>query len=126
MAPQLDQLAPADPKLVNIYNPYYRDNKRTMLPRALTLYQQKSLEGTRKIQGGENIPFVATWTISTLPADYTLCRMQFDNSGEQLSYEVRIENHVFVDFLIDLLDNFRRSRTVDFPTGFYRKLLSRD
>lgn len=123
----IEQLQPADQRLVNVYQPYYREGaKRSTLPRALSLYQQKSLEGARKIEGGENIPFVATWTVSMLPADQTQCRMQFDNNGEQLSYEVKIENHVFVDFLIELLLNYKRYQTVDFSKSFYRKLLRMD
>ncbi len=123
----LEQLQPADPRIVNVYQPYYREGtKRNTLPRALSLYQNRSLEGARHIEGGQSIPFVATWTVSMLPADQSNCRMQFDNHGEQLIYEVKIENHVFVDFLIELILNYKRYHTVDFSKGFYRKLLRMD
>jgi hypothetical protein len=119
----IDQLQPVDNGQILVYQPYYREGKRTVLPRALSLYQKKSLEGERKIEGGESIPFVATWTVSTIPADLIGCRMQFSTQGEQLSYEVKMANFEFVDHLIDLLINYKNSKTVDFSKAFYRKLL---
>lgn len=122
----IDELQAADQRLVALYMPYYRDTKRTILPRAISLYQKRNLEGMRKIEGGENIPFVATWSVSAIPSDQTLCRMQFDNKGEQLGYEVRMENYVFIDFLIDVIVSFKRYQHIDFSKGFYRKLLRID
>jgi hypothetical protein len=93
-----------------------------MLPLAISLYQKGALEGQRKIEGGDGIPFIATWNVSTLPADLTRCRMQFEGNAE-LSYEVMMANFEFVDCLIDLLMTFKRSRNADFSQAFYRKLL---
>lgn len=118
----IEQLQPAASGQVNVYMPYYQGNKRNVLPHAISLYQQGSLEGQRNIEGGEAIPFIATWNVSTLPADLTRCRMQFDGNAE-LSYEVMMANFEFVDCLIDVLINFRRSRRADFSQTFYRKLL---
>ncbi len=120
----IDQLQPVESGQIMVYQPYYKEGpKRALLPRALSLYQKKSLEGERKIEGGENIPFVATWTVSTIPADLIGCRMQFSTQGEQLSYEVKMANFEFVDHLIDLIVNYKRYHTVDFSKAFYRKLL---
>jgi len=105
--------------------PYYQGNKRNMLPLAISLYQKGALEGQRKIEGGDSIPFIATWNVSTLPADLTRCRMQFEGNAE-LSYEVTMANFEFVDCLIDLLMTFKRSRNADFSQAFYRKLLRLD
>jgi hypothetical protein len=107
---------------VNVYAPYYQGRKRNALPLAITLYQRGSLEGSRKIEGGESIPFVASWNVSSLPADLTRCRMQFDGNAE-LSYELTLANFEFVDFLIEVIFTFKGTRLVDFSQGFYRKLL---
>jgi hypothetical protein len=121
----IEQLQPANPRDVNVYMPYYQGNKRGALPLAISLYQRGSLEGTRKIEGGESIPFVVSWNVSSLPADLTRCRMQFDGNAE-LSYELTLANFEFVDFLIDVIINFKRSRLADFSQSFYRKLLRLD
>ncbi|NJO73352.1 MAG: hypothetical protein HC833_06030 [Leptolyngbyaceae cyanobacterium RM1_406_9] len=121
----IEQLQPANPRDVNVYMPYYQGNKRGALPLAISLYQKGSLEGSRKIEGGESIPFVASWNVSSLPADLTRCRMQFDGNAE-LSYELTLANFEFVDFLIDVIINFKRSRLADFSQSFYRKLLRLD
>jgi hypothetical protein len=121
----IDQLQPANQGDVSVYMPYYQGNKRNMLPLAISLYQKGSLEGNRKIEGGDSIPFVATWYVSRLPLDLTRCRLQFDGNAE-LSYEVMMANSEFVDFLIDVIMNFKRTRTIDFSHTFYRKLLRAD
>jgi len=122
----LEQLQPAASQHVSVYFPYYSQAaKKTLLPFAISLYQKGSLEGQRKIDGGESIPFIATWNVSNLPADLTRCRIQFDGNAD-LSYELMLENHRFVDFLIDVIMNFRRTRLSDFPKPFYRKLLGVD
>lgn len=122
----LDQLQPAANQHVSVYVPYYpQPAKKTLLPFAISLYQKGSLEGQRKIDGGEGIPFIATWNVSNLPADLTRCRIQFDGNSD-LSYELTLENHRFVDFLIEVIMNFRRTRLSDFPKSFYRKLLGVD
>jgi hypothetical protein len=120
------QLAPAEKQVVGIYGPYYsQQTKRQVLPFAITLYKKGSLEGERRIEGGSSIPFVASWHVSTLPADLTSCRVKFDDNIE-MDYEVRMPNHEFIDFLIDLLINTKRTKFTDFPQGFYRKLLHYD
>lgn len=121
----IEQLQPANPRDVNVYNPYYQGGKRNALPYAISLYQKGSLEGLRKIEGGESIPFVASWNVSSLPADLTRCRMQFDGNAE-LSYEITLANFEYVDFLLDVIINFKRSRLADFSQSFYRKLLRLD
>lgn len=121
----IDKLQPANPRDVNVYTPYYQGRKRNALPFAISLYQRGNLEGNRKIEGGESIPFVATWNVSSLPADLTRCRMQFDGNAE-LSYEMTLANFEFVDFLIEVIFNSRSTRVIDFSQSFYRKLLRLD
>ncbi|MBE9177346.1 hypothetical protein IQ268_02000 [Oculatella sp. LEGE 06141] len=121
----LEKLQPANPRDVNVYSPYYQGRKRNALPLAISLYQMGNLEGLRKIEGGESIPFVASWNVSSLPADLTRCRLQFDGNAE-LSYELTLANFEFVDFLIDVLFNFKSARIADFSQGFYRRLLRLD
>lgn len=122
MAETLDRLQPAQHRDVNVYTPYYQGNKRELLPTAITLYQRGNLEGERSIEASENISFVATWNISTLPADLTRCRVQFDGDAD-LVYEVTMTNFEFIGFLIEVLTNFKRVGVADFSKGFYRKLL---
>ena len=121
----IDQLPPANPQRVNVYMPYYQGNKRTWLPKAMSLYEKGVLEGNRKIEGGESIPFVATWNVAALPSDLTRCRLQFDGNAE-LSYEVTLANFEFVDFLIEVLFYFKSNRAADFSQPFYRNLLRLD
>jgi len=118
----LDQIQPAATRDVSVYLPYYQGVKRNFLPQAISLYQGGSFEGQRCIEGGEDIPFIATWNISTLPADLTRCRVQFEGNAE-LSYEVTMTNFEFIGFLIEVLSNLKRSGVADFSKGFYRKLL---
>jgi hypothetical protein len=121
----LEKLQPADPRAVNVYAPYYQGRKKSALPLAISLYQIGSLEGLRKIEGGESIPFVASWSVSTLPSELTRCRLQFDGNAD-LSYELMLPNFEFVDYLIEVLFIFKSVRTADFSQGFYRKLLRLD
>lgn len=119
----IDKLQPAPNQQVGVYLPYYpQQGKRSILPYAISLYQKGSLEGERKIEGGDSIPFVATWNVSSLPADLTRCRIQFDGSSE-LSYELMMANFEFVDFLIEVILTFKRTRLADFSQAFYRKLM---
>lgn len=119
----IDKLQPAPSQQVNIYLPYYsQQGKRSILPYAISLYQKGALEGERKIEGGESIPFVASWSTSPLPSDLTRCRLQFDGNSE-LSYEVTVKNSDFIDYLIDVILNFKRGRFTDFSQTFYRKLM---
>ncbi|MDY6781006.1 MAG: hypothetical protein SW833_00350 [Cyanobacteriota bacterium] len=118
----IDSLKPASKADAIVYAPYFQGTKRNMLPLAIGLYQQGSLEGERTIEGGQSVPFVATWYVSKLPAELTLCRLQFDGNAE-LSYEVKMQNSEFVDYLIELLMSYKRSRLTDFSRTFYRKLL---
>jgi hypothetical protein len=119
----LDQLTPAPAPQCGVYVPYYpQASKKQLLPFAISLFQKGSLEGQRNIEGADSIPFIATWNVSTLPADLCRCRIQFDGNAE-LSYEVVMANFEFVDFLIEVIMSFRRSRLADFSQTFYRKLL---
>jgi hypothetical protein len=122
----IEKLQPAPPQQVGVYVPYYPNaSKKQMLPFAISLYQKGALEGERKIEGAASIPFIASWNVSTLPADLCRCRIQFDGNAE-LSYEIMMASFEFVDFLIELIMNFRRSRLTDFSQPFYRKLLKLD
>ncbi|NEO75326.1 MULTISPECIES: type IV pilus biogenesis protein EbsA [Moorena] len=121
----IEKLKPADKGAVGIYVPYYQGNKRNLLPIAISLYQQGSLEGRRQIEGGDSIPFVASWFVSNLPSELTRCRLQFDGNAD-LSYELTMQNSEFVNYLIEVIMNFKRSRITDFSKAFYRKLLRID
>ena len=118
----ITQLKPAEKRDVGLYTPYYDDKMRKYLPFSISLYKEKNLEGARKIDGGEDIPFVATWNVSSLPADLTRCRVQFDGNAD-LSYEVMLSNHEFIKYLIVILQSFSRTRSIDFCQDFYRRLL---
>ncbi|NJK28584.1 MAG: hypothetical protein HC925_09410 [Coleofasciculaceae cyanobacterium SM2_3_26] len=125
MSSSLEKLKPAEQRQAALYMPYCPSSRRNALPLALGLYQKSNLEGERQIEGGKNIPFVATWSVSALPSDFTRCRLQFDGDAE-LSYEIAIPNSEFVKFLIDVLMNYKKNRVVDFQPAFYRKLLRID
>jgi hypothetical protein len=119
----LEQLSPAPAPKCGVYAPYYpQAQKKQVLPYAIGLFDQGALEGMRSIEGSESIPFIATWNISALPADLCRCRIQFDGNAE-LSYEVMMANFEFVDFLIEVIVGYKRTRLADFSQGFYRKLL---
>ncbi len=121
----LTQLKPAEKREVGVYLPYYDEKKRKYLPYSISLYKERSLEGARNIDGGEDIPFVATWNVSSLPADLTCCRVQFDGNAD-FSYEVIMPNYEFIKYLIEVLQNFSRTRTIDFSQEFYKRLLHMD
>jgi hypothetical protein len=125
MATIINQIKPVAQGEITVYNPYYAEKRRKYLGHAISLYKQKHLEGARKIDGGEDIPFVATWNVSFLPADLTRCRIQFDNNSE-LSYEVMMATFEYVDCLVDVIINYHRHHVVDYAKGFYRKLLRFD
>jgi hypothetical protein len=118
----IEKLKPAGRADVIIYMPYYAKNKHNWLPYAISLYNQGALEGNRHIEGGESVPFVASWYVSKLPSELTRCRLQFDGQAE-LSYETTLSNSEFIDYLIDVIIDFKSSHLTDFPRGFYRKLL---
>jgi hypothetical protein len=112
MSTSLEKLQPAPQAKVGIYLPYYKSpNQRNALPHAIGLYDSGSLEGERVID------------VSSLPADLTRCRLQFDGNAD-LSYELTIPNYDFINFLIELLINFKRAHVVDFHRKFYSKLLN--
>ncbi len=110
----LTQLKAAEKREIGVYLPYYDEKKRKYLAYSISLFD-----------GGDGIPFVATWNVSSLPADLTRCRVQFDGNAD-LSYEVILSNHEFIKYLIEVLQNFSRTRTVDFSQDFYKKLLHLD
>ncbi|HIK06813.1 MAG TPA: hypothetical protein IGS40_19325 [Trichormus sp. M33_DOE_039] len=122
----IEQLQPVNAQQANVYLPYIQGAaKRNFLPYAIGLYQKGILEGHRKIEAGDNVPFVASWNVATLPSDLTRCRMQFDGNSE-LSYEVMMASFEFISFLIELLENSKRYKVTDFSQSFYRKLLRID
>src|SRR5690348_14172691 len=108
----IEQLQPASAQQASVYLPYIQGSRRNLLPYAISLYQKGVLEGHRKIEASDNIPFVATWNIASLPSDLTRCRMQFDGDAE-LSYEVTIASSEFITYLIELMDNYKRNRLTD-------------
>lgn len=121
----IEQLQPASPQQASVYLPYIQGSRRNFLPYAISLYQKGVLEGHRKIEASDNIPFVATWNVASLPSDLTRCRMQFDGDAD-LSYEVMMASSEFITYLIELMDNYKRNRLTDFSQAFYRKLLRID
>ncbi|MBW4562514.1 MAG: hypothetical protein KME32_15460 [Mojavia pulchra JT2-VF2] len=121
----IEQLQPASQQQASVYLPYIQGSKRNFLPYAISLYQKGVLEGQRKIEASDNIPFVATWNVASLPSDLTRCRIQFDGDAE-LSYELMMASFEFISYLIELMDNYKRHRVTDFSQAFYRKLLRVD
>ncbi len=117
----------ATPGEVNVYSPYYAVARRPLLPLAVGLYKQGNFEGERKIEGGDPVPFIASWFQSPLPSDLTLCQIQFDQDAE-LTYELSIANYEFVDFLIDVINGAQRdpNQKPDLTTAFYKKLMRVD
>jgi len=67
----IDQLQPANQRDVSVYVPTSRKQAQYATP-AISLYQKGVLEGKRKIEASDSIPFVATWNVSNLPADHPL------------------------------------------------------
>jgi hypothetical protein len=123
MSTTFDQLQPANQQQSILYLPYIQGGKRNLLPYAISLYQQGKLEGYSKIEASQNIPFVVTWNVATLPSDQIVCRIQFDSNSE-LTYEIMIASFEFISFLIELMENYKRNRTTDFSKSFYRKILN--
>ncbi|MEA5514704.1 type IV pilus biogenesis protein EbsA [Nodularia sp. UHCC 0506] len=121
----IDKLQPANQQQANVYLPYVQSAKRNFLPYALSLYQKGLLEGHRKIEASDSIPFVASWNVATLPSDLTRCRIQFQGNAD-LSYEVMMGTSEFMNFLIELMENYKRHRLTDFSQAFYRKVLRID
>lgn len=120
-----EQIQPATQQQASVYLPYIQSSKRNFLPYAISLYHKSVLEGQRKIEGSENIPFIATWNVAVLPSDLTRCRVQFDGNAE-LNYEVMMASFEFINFLIEMMENYKRYRITDFSQTFYRKLLRID
>jgi hypothetical protein len=116
------ELKQAPPQEVSIYMPYYREpTKRQALPYAISLYKQGELPGERQIEGSPPISFMATWRVSNLPSDLTLCRVMFEGDAE-MSYEITMDNSEFVSYLIEVVSSIRDRGTADFPQIFYSKL----
>ena len=121
----IDKLEPASKADVVVYLPYYHKDKHKVLPLSLSLYLQGRLEGQRRIEGSDGISFAASWYVSKLPSELTRCRIQFDGQAD-LSYEMTILNAEFIDYLIEVISINKETKIVDFPQGFYRKLLRFD
>jgi len=119
----IQDLEPVKQEDVVPYNPYYQANKRSWLPLALSLYREGRLEGQRPIEGGKPVPFVSTWSVSSLPLEPTNCRIQFNGNAE-LSYEVSVKNEDFIGYLIEIIRHYQKEGIVDFPQEFYSKLLN--
>ncbi|AFY50814.1 hypothetical protein Nos7524_5089 [Nostoc sp. PCC 7524] len=120
-----ENLQPVNQQQASVYMPYIQGTKRNFLPYAISLYQKGVLEGHRKIEAGENVPFVISWNVATLPSDLTRCRVQFDGNAD-LSYEMMMASFEFISFLIELMENYKRYKITDFSQSFYRKLLRID
>lgn len=117
-------IEPASPGEVAVYNPYYQSGRKPFLPLAIGLYKRKSLEGQRQVEDEDPIAFVASWPVSPLPSDLTLCRVQFALDAE-LTYEMSLSNFEFIDYLIDVVSLIQRNQPPDFSTTFYKKLMKR-
>ncbi len=116
------ELREAPPQEVLMYAPYAKDlERRAQLPYAIGLYKTGELVGERVIEGGINVPFVATWRVANTPLDFTLCKLIFDNQPE-LSYELQLVNNKFMDYLIDVVILYQKKQEIDFPIEFYSKL----
>jgi hypothetical protein len=124
----LETLERTDKRELVTYKPYYSKSpkKSSYLPYGISLYKLGSLEGARKIEGAESIPFVASWTPSKgcLPSGITECRVQFDGSSD-FTYKFSIRNDAFVDYLLDVIifNKENPNNVIDFPQSFYSKLL---
>lgn len=118
----IENLTPIKKEDIIPYNPYYPAAKRNWLPLAISLYQEGRLEGQRPIEGGKAIPFISTWTVSSLPLEQTRCRLQFEGKAE-LSYEIVLQNNNFVGYLIEVIRIYQKEGIIDFPKGFYWELL---
>ncbi len=127
LSPSLDKLKPVQSKTVAIFNPYCKSSRRSFLPLALNLYQKGHLEGERKIAGGKNISFVASWStdVNFIPSQFTYCIVQFNGNAE-LSYKVLVLNSEFINYLIDMIVSYQKNGDTDFPQSFYYKLLRMD
>ncbi|MBE9064764.1 type IV pilus biogenesis protein EbsA [cf. Phormidesmis sp. LEGE 11477] len=121
----LQSIKPATKPEASVYLPYYQGKKRNALPYAIGLYKQGNIEGERRIEGTDNIAFLATWNVSMLPADLTRCRMQFDGDAD-LTYEITMPTYEFVDCLISIVVAMNQNKSPDFDKVFYRKLLRID
>lgn len=117
------ELREAPPQDVAIYGPYLKKDldRKAQLSYAIGLYKSGELVGERVIEGGVNVPFVATWRVANTPLDFTLCKFIFDNRPE-LSYELQLRNDEFMEHLIDVLLLYHVKQVVDFSTSFYSKL----
>lgn len=118
----IETLEPASKADILVYQPYYGKDAHNVLPFAISLYYKGYLEGKRLVEGGDDIPFVASWYVSKLPSDLTRCRIQFEGQAD-LSYEVTILNAEFIGYLIEAIKIYKEASAADFPQGFYRKLL---
>jgi len=117
----IENLKPAGRDTVIPYSPY-APKEKSWLPLAISLYKEGRLEGQRPIEGGKPIPFIATWTISSLPLEQTRLRLQFEGSAEH-SYEISLQNADFICHLISVIKNYHKEGVVDFPKDLYRALL---
>ena len=120
----IEKIKPASQEYVSIYRPYYPKEKQRQLPYAISLYQQGSLEGIRRIEGGDSIPFVAFWNPENLrlPSASNPCSIQF-NSKADLTYRIFIRNENLIGYLLDLILNYKREGLVDFPKQFYQEIM---
>ncbi|MGA7953979.1 MAG: type IV pilus biogenesis protein EbsA [Gloeobacterales cyanobacterium] len=117
------RINPAPNHEVAIYLPYYPPSRRPFLSMALGLYKQSSLEGRRRIEGGDGLGFVATWGTKSLPSDVTECRVKFLTDEQTADYEVSLQNVEFLGYLIEMVQSIESGNPPDFPQSFYRKLL---
>lgn len=117
------ELREASPQEVGLYSPYVKKDpeRRAQLSYAIGLYKTGELVGERVVEGGLNVPFVATWRVANTPLDFTLCKFIFDNRPE-LSYELQLRNDAFMEYLIDVILLYNQKQEIDFPISFYSKL----
>ena len=120
----IEKLKPASQEYIAIYRPYYAREMQKQLPYAISLYQQGSLEGIRRIEGGDSIPFVAFWNPQNLrlPSASNPCTIQFNNNAD-LTYKSFLKNEEFIGYLIVLIVSYKREGFMDFPKQFYQKIM---
>ncbi len=117
------EIKPAAPGDVILYLPYCKKDQQQALPYAIGLYKIGSIQGERRVEGTEPVPFLVSWKVSTLPVDPVICTVVFTNElKEEYKYEIELQSLQVVKYLIDLILRERETQIVDFPQAFYAEL----
>jgi hypothetical protein len=100
---------------------FREEHKKQALPYAIFLYNMGEMKGERPIEGCPSVPFTASWRVTSLPMDTNVCKVTFE-TPEDMTYEVQLVNHEFVNYLIEVTRIILTKGTPDFPQSFYSKL----